>query len=100
MPYFQVMLHGADVLIPDENPENAIVGFYTTRIVRAANEEAAELAACAMVQAQWLEPEYKSNNIGGPPQLKIESVQRSSFIAWLRFRNTGHTFYGPGDAAA
>ena len=99
MPYFQVMLHGEGVHIPDENHKNAIVGFYTTRIVRAADEAAAELAACAMVQAQWLAPEYKSNNVGGAPQLKLESVQRSSFVAWLRFRNTGHTFYGPSDAA-
>jgi hypothetical protein len=100
MPYFRVMLHGEGVLIPDETPGKAIVGFYATRIVRAAGEAHAERTACAMVQAQWLAPGYKSNNIGGPPRLYTEFVERTTFLAWLRFRNTGHTFYGPSDAAA
>lgn len=99
MPYFQVMLNGEGVHIAHENPKDAIVGFYTTRIVRATDEADAERAACAMVQAQWLAPKYKSNNVGGPPQLSIESVQRTSFWAWLRSRNTGHVFYGPEDEA-
>ena len=94
------MLHGDGVLIPSETPKKAIVGFYATRIVRAAGAAHAERAACAMVQAQWLAPEYKSNNTGGPPRLHIEFVERTTFLAWLRFRNTGHAFYGLSEAAA
>ena len=100
MPYFQVMLHGDGIYIPILDPSEPAIGFYATRIVRAKDEAAAGVAACAMIQEQWLAPEYKSNNAGARPQLTIESVQRSSFVAWLRFRNTGHAFYGRENAAA
>lgn len=93
MPFFQVALHGDGVLIVNENPEHNIIGFYTTRIVRASDEANAARAACTMVQAQWLSPPYKTSNVGGPPRLQVESVQRSSIWSSLRFRNTGHSFY-------
>lgn len=100
MPYFQVMLHGDGIHIPIVDPKMPAIGFYATRIVWAKDETAARVAACAMIQGQWLAPEYKSNNSGGRPQLSVESVQRSSFMAWLRFRNTGHSFYGPENEVA
>lgn len=98
MPFFNIMLNGEGILIPTERPEHAIVGFYTTRIVRAANAQEAGRAACAMVQRQWLSPAFTSNNTGGEPRLAIESIQRTTFWAWLRSRNTGHSFYGADDA--
>ena len=100
MPFFNVMLNGEGVYIAAAGPMPAIVGFYTTRIVHASSEQEAERAAVAMVHRQWLSPEYKSSNTGGAPQLTIESIERTSFWAWLRFHNQGYSFYGSSNDAA
>lgn len=97
MPYFQVLLHGDGVRISGEDPKWDIVGFYTTRTVRAVDKKKAIEAACASVQKEWLKREYVANNSGGPPILTVESIEPSTVWAWLRARNMGHSFYGPDE---
>ena len=79
--------------------EPPIVGFYTTRIVRAASPEAAAKVAARRVSSQWTDdPTYAGSNVGSPPILSVEWVKNDTFLGSLLFRATGHTFY-PADPA-
>ncbi len=94
MPYFRVQLHGTGICLVGSDSEPPIVGFYTTRIVRAESREAAATAAARSVTAQWGSgTAYAKNNRGSLPMLSVEWAKDDTFIGSLRFRGTGHTFY-------
>src|SRR5437867_258919 len=93
MPYYRVMLHASGIRVPVAGSVRPIIGFYTTRLVRAASEAQAAHKATENVSAQWATPEYSQTNLGGPPELIVESVSRATFLDSLRFRGTGHSFY-------
>jgi hypothetical protein len=93
MPHYRVMLHGTGIHVPGNSGAPPIIGFYTTRVVRASSEAEAAHAAKSVVTAQWQSGEYAESNTGGLPQLRIESVARTGFFRGMLFRNGGHTFY-------
>lgn len=95
-------MHGEGIHLPNQAEGSApIVGFYTTRIARAATEQEAKALAIAQVQSEWAEGgAYAKANIGASPSLSIEAISRSGILeAWL-FRDTGHTFYPAEDQNA
>ena len=97
MPYFRVMMHGMGIRIPDQDGSDPIVGFFTTRLVRAVSTEAAGHKAEAMLLAEWKSPPYVDSNKGDTPRITIEQVNETGFLDSLRFKNTGHTFYTEED---
>jgi hypothetical protein len=97
MPYFRVQLHGTGICLFGSGSEPPIVGFYTTRIVRAESREAAATVAARSVTAQWGNgTAYAKNNRSSLPMLSVEWVKDDTFLGSLLFRGTGHTFY-PAD---
>jgi len=97
MPYFRVQLHGTGIRLAGAGSEPPIVGFYTTRIVRAASPAAAAEAAARTVSAQWADnTTYAKSNVGSSPKLSVEWVKNDTFLSSLLFRGTGHSFY-PAD---
>ena len=77
-----------------------IIGFYTTRIVRAASQEEAAKATAHSVTEQWsTDPGYSKNNRGTLPTLSVEWVRNDTFFGSLFFRGVGHTFY-PAEPSA
>ena len=97
MAYFKVMLHGEGVEVPDVGGGPPIVGFYTTRLVRAVSPEEAKKKAAALVVADWSSGEYATSNRAGVPRLTVESVHPTGWLQSLTFRNKGHTFYAADD---
>ncbi|MBE7366208.1 hypothetical protein [Ramlibacter pallidus] len=93
MPYYRVMLHGTGIRVPSEGSGEDIIGFYTTRLVRASSEAEAERNACRNVETQWTTEEYAGRSLDGPPELSTEWVRRTSFLDVFFFKATGHAFY-------
>jgi hypothetical protein len=93
MGYYRVQIHGTGIRIAGEEKSRPIIGFYTTRIVRANYEDDARAKAIASVRDQWASgAEAKYYNCGSPT-LHVEEVVPARFLQGLLFRNTGHTFY-------
>ena len=98
MSYFRVMMRGEGIRVPNGDASVPIVGFYTTRLVRAASREAAGHKAEAMLLAEWKSPPYVDSNKGSMPRITVEEVNETSFFDSLRFKNSGHVFYTEEDA--
>ncbi|WP_394672581.1 hypothetical protein [Limnobacter sp.] len=79
--------------MPSQASGQDLIGFYTTRLVRASSEEEAERRAHAKVGSQWRTAEYARNNLGAPPELSTEWIRRTSFLDLFFFTATGHAFY-------
>ena len=99
MPYYRVMLNGTGIHVPGRDGAADIVGFYTTRLVRASSEAEAERQASGIVLAEWSTGKYGSLNQGARPTLSTEWVKRTSFLDKFVFKATGHMFYGAEDDA-
>jgi hypothetical protein len=93
MPYFRVILQGRGVHIPATGEVEAIVGFYTTRVVRADSAQRAEAVAAEMVSNEWATPPLSTQNKGKAPELVVEQVFMVSALKALTTRNKGFTFY-------
>jgi hypothetical protein len=93
MAYYQVMLRGEGISVPAEDGAPPIIGFYTTRIVRASSADGAIAAAQQLVLAEWTTGSYAVANRGALPRLSVESVGVSGFLAWVTMKNRGCTFY-------
>lgn len=87
------MFNGTGIRIPTQDSPRFIIGFYTTRLVRAASEEEAAQRAKENILTQWHTPEYTNSNIGSIPMLNFESVIKTTFFDSLFFRGNGHSFY-------
>ena len=92
MAYFRIMLHG-DGILCRVNDSPPIIGFYTTRIVRAPASDVAKIKALEMVRANWETGHEGKWNHGAAPHISVESVSSASFLAYLLHRNRGHSFY-------
>ena len=100
MPYFRVVLEGTGIDVPCLEAGGApMVGFFTTRLVKAGTVEEAEEKAKKMVLLDWTVGEYASANQGGKPALRVEAIYSASWWQWLIFKNTGHSFYTRGETA-
>ncbi len=93
MPHFKVMLSGQGIDLPfDGTP---VVGFFTTRLVRATDLAAAERQAKNLVLSEWQSGGiYAATNRGSIPTLKVEESFPVSFLAGTFGRRpSGYTFY-------
>lgn len=93
MPYFKVMIEGEGVIIPSENNEPSITGFFTSRLVRAVAAAEAENEAKNMIMLEWSSGLYAKANKGALPILTVTSIDASSFMESLTFKNEGYSFY-------
>jgi hypothetical protein len=111
VPYFRIILHGDGICvhldagtagatgIAAAEGQKPIIGFYTTRFVRAPDEKAAIGKAIRMVERLWSKPPWSGINHGVPPRLSIDEVQQIGTIAYLTGRpRSGHIFYNNIDA--
>jgi hypothetical protein len=93
MGYFRVLLHGDGIRVEGETASRPIVGFYTTRMVRATSEVEARRKAIEVVRQQWATGAEAKSNLGSAPSLKVEEISPAKLLQGLLFRNTGYTFY-------
>ena len=94
MEYFSVIMHGQGISVPSSEADNEIIGFYTTRWVKAATGEDAATAATKLVMRDWTEGEFVAMNRGGPPEVSIDSVASVSLFKYLwRRPGGGYSFY-------
>jgi hypothetical protein len=91
--YFRVMLGGVGIDIPSEEDGPSIVGFFTTRLVRAATTVEAEKKAKDIVLNEWSLDQYAEANRGSLPGLSVETIDKCTLLESLRFKNKGYSFY-------
>ena len=93
MSYFAVVLTGTGIKVPSV-PE-PVIGFFTTRCVKASDAESAAEIAKRIVLREWEEGEYKQSNIGQLPALETEEVHEIGFLSrfFSKRPNKGYTFY-------
>ena len=98
MSYFRVQLHGTGIIVNGSSADKPLVGFYTTRVVKASSTRDAVNVASQSVLAQWAEDRsYAQSNRGSLPQLSAEWVRPDTFLSTLLFRATGYCFYWAED---
>ncbi len=91
MPKYRVLLRGENLLIEmDGDPQ--LLGFYTNRNVRAADEDDAEMAAVALIRADsdLLDAMIDSDD---PPEPKVYAEQISRIAWWKRLGGRGYRFF-------
>ena|SRR5690554_3071454 len=93
MPYFKIICSGRGIDLPFEG--DSAIGFFTTRLVRAANRSDAESLATDLVRSEWRSGgTYFQANRGALPVL---SVEQSFPVGWLAGtfgrKPSGYTFY-------
>ena len=97
MPHFKVILSGEGIDLPLGRTSS--VGFFTTRLVRAADLASAEDLARELVLSDWRTGgPYAESNRGALPTLAIE---QSFAVGWIAGtfgrRPSGYTFYRQDD---
>lgn len=95
MPYFNVMLSGKGIKMPFEGSPDPVIGFFTTRRVRADDVESAQIVARASVLSEWQSGgEYAVSNEGDLPALEIEECWKISWFETLTKRKpAGYAFF-------
>jgi hypothetical protein len=93
MPTYRVQINGNGIRLPAQSAGQDIVGFFTTRVVRATSEEQAFRDAKELVLKQWISGAYAEANKGSRPEITLEWVKRTNFLDLLFFRGTGYCFY-------
>ena len=93
MPYFKVTLSGRGIDMPFDG--TSVVGFFTTRLVRAMDLAAAEHRAKDLVLSEWRAGgAYTSANRGSVPALAVEESFPVGFLDGMLGRKpSGYTFY-------
>ena len=92
MPYYQFVIHGSDVRLAAPGLTQPIVGFFTTKRVRAGDPVLAQRIAVAEVLRDWVAG--AKFGAGGIPKLVVESLVRQSvWRAALTRKPGGYTFY-------
>ncbi len=82
----------------DLENRNPIIGFFTTRFVRATDENAAAKKASLLVDKEWAGLPLKESNSGTRPRLSVNTVKEIGLVAYLSGRpRKGFTFYTDGD---
>ena len=94
MAYFSVVVNGEGISVPSSTTGEEIIGFYTTRWIKAASADEAKSVAIDLVMSDWTEGEYAESNRGESPRLSVDSISQVSLIKYLwRQPGSGHTFY-------
>lgn len=95
MPYFKVRLSGAGISYAFDDGSDPVIGFFTTRVVRAADLGQAHAAATKLVLSEWLPGgRYAADNAGSPPTLSIDEAWPIGFLFGLfGSRPGGYSFY-------
>jgi len=93
MPHFKFILSGRGIDLPLE--DESVVGFFTTRLVRAADLTSAESLVKDLVPSEWCSGGiYAQANRGSLPVL---SVEQSIPVGWLAGvfgrKPSGYAFY-------
>ena len=92
MPYFRVLMNGEGISVSSSGDQ--IIGFYTTRWVKADVPEEAEDLAKKLVLRDWTNGEYAEVNEGDPPRLSVESIVSVGLFNYLWNRpGKGYSFY-------
>ena len=92
MPYFRVLMNGEGISVSSSGDQ--IIGFYTTRWVKADVPEEAEDLAKKLVLRDWTNGEYAEVNEGDPPRLSVESIVSVGLFNYLwNRRGKGYSFY-------
>jgi len=85
-------MNGEGISVPSSGDE--VIGFYTTRWVKADRSEEAEEIAKELVLLDWTEGEYADLNEGDPPIISVDSISPVGFLKYLwRRPGKGHAFY-------
>jgi hypothetical protein len=93
MPYYQVVLEGYGVNMARDDGGDPIIGFYTTRIVRARdNIEAAKMVKQVILE-EWGKEPFLSSNTSALPILNIESIEELPIYRGIFRQLSGYTFY-------
>ena len=95
MAYFQVLLSGSGISYAFEGEADAVVGFFTTRVVRAQTLADAQHLAKQLVLTEWRAGgAYAVCNRGGVPSLVVEESFRIGFLRGVFGRSRkGYAFY-------
>ncbi|MGQ9448020.1 hypothetical protein ACSAMZ_01825 [Xanthomonas citri pv. bilvae] len=93
MSYFKVILSGRGIDLPFDG--TSVVGFFTTRVVRAAEPQAAESQAMELVLSEWRPGgTYADTNRGSLPALAVEQSIPLGVLAGIFGRKpSGYSFY-------
>jgi hypothetical protein len=97
MPYFKIMLSGDGISIPLEGGGDPIIGFFTTRVVRAEATEAAVTKAKKLVISEWKEGAYAAANMANVPSLNTETAVRVGYLTGIFSKPKGYTFFTVND---
>jgi hypothetical protein len=97
MPHFKVILSGRGIYYPFDG--SSVVGFFTTRLVRAASAAQAESFAKELVSREWRNGgPYAAANRGSGPVLTVEqSFQVGVLAGFLGGKPSGYSFYRQED---
>lgn len=69
--------------IYDSEEADPIIGFYTARLLRADTESDAFNSAKSVVSEEWSKPPLRDIDIGGPPQLSADKIEKVSWLTYL-----------------
>ncbi len=99
MPYFNVMVYGKGINMPFEGTPDPVIGFLTTRRVKAESFERAQVVACALVLCEWQgDGAYAALNRGAVPTLQVEECWEIGwFEALTKRKPDGYTFFANDD---
>ena len=95
MSYFKVTLSGSGIEYPFEDASAPVIGFITTRVVRASNLGHAQLLAKELVLSEWQAGgTYAAANRGHVPSLAVEqSFPIGRFAGIFGRKPAGYSFY-------
>ena len=99
MPYFMVRLMGKGVSYAAIDGGDPMIGFYTTRLVRAPDHLQAHNAANEDVLAEWRPGgQFAEGNTGALPSLVVDDSWPISLLSGIfRRRPSGYSFWARED---
>ena len=99
MPFFKVRISGAGIEYPFVDGGDPVIGFFSTRAVRARHIEHAHQLAQEAVLSEWRPGgRYATDNRGAVPALVVEESWPVGLIEGIFGRKPGgYTFYTHDD---
>src|SRR5262245_42255413 len=89
---FRLMFHGRNVLVRDDSDNSIVaVGFYATRVVKAADLQSAREIGTELIKRDLEKVRFRSDDSHGVPVIEIEEVDEMSKKPSPR--PAGFTFY-------
>ncbi len=90
MKKYSVVLRGEDFEVIFEGEERDF-GFYTTRVVKAKNEDEAEVKAVELINTDRKLLALMKKDLSKKPMVFLESITKVPF--WRRLGGAGYTFW-------